>query len=292
MPPPSSSSSSSSTTSPRRHLQHDPNIDINKYMWTTCLWVATTLFLVQSAPMIGASPLDMPAKRISSPVTLSSTSSSFLADDVGQHPQGFSDDILLPNSPDDNAVRLNTGDSDVGGKLRERYLLDTRAEGDASDQGEGGGGGGGGGINGATIGGVVGAILVVAALIVFLYLRSRGHSQRSLTQLPQYPHQHQHQIEPHLVLPPYPSPPKGYAQPIPYPAVHNQTLPRYTGPQFSSAYVSGPGTHEGVAYPAAIHPNSGMRSGGSGYVSRAVVGGGGAKTKKGVKWGGVGVRNY
>ncbi|WVQ96628.1 hypothetical protein IAU59_003733 [Kwoniella sp. CBS 9459] len=268
----------------RQHLSHDLKLD----MCTTCflVWVWTvamaTLPLVQGVPIFGSSSV---------PVSTFSSANS---------------NVQPINNSTSAANREITGTADHNGG----WIFATRAESDVTGDNTGDtGGGGGGGVDGAAVGGVIAGILVVAAILLALYFRSRRRSL-ILTQagvLPQHQHQHQYQYQqqPHILPPPYTSPPKGY---IHQPQQQQpQVLPRYTGPpQISSAYV-GPRTSRnakdanvGVTYPAAVHPHSGVAVGtrgggvGVGYVSRGAGGAtaGGAKKKKGVQWGGVGVTNY
>ncbi|WWC96242.1 hypothetical protein V866_003109 [Kwoniella sp. B9012] len=129
------------------------------------------------------------------------------------------------------------------------------------------GGGGGGGIGIGAIAGIIVAVLAIILIILFIYIHNRRrHSLSTLTSSATYI-----------------SPPPAYTSPptkIYYPSQkHYPTLPKYTGPNTSAAYVPSSG---GVRFPSAIYPG-----GNRGYYTQQTEGG-----ERGVRFGGVGVRGY
>ncbi|WWD05013.1 hypothetical protein V865_003084 [Kwoniella europaea PYCC6329] len=127
--------------------------------------------------------------------------------------------------------------------------------------------GGGGGIGIGAIAGIIIAVLAIILIILFIFIHNRRRNSLStLTSSATYI-----------------SPPPAYTSPptkIYYPSQqHYPTLPKYTGPNTSAAYVPSSG---GVRFPSAIYPGSNR-----GYYTQRTEGG-----ERGVRFGEVGVRGY
>ncbi|OCF72793.1 hypothetical protein I204_06022 [Kwoniella mangroviensis CBS 8886] len=129
--------------------------------------------------------------------------------------------------------------------------------------------GGGGGIGIGAIAGIIIAVLAIILIILFIFIHNRRRNSLSTLTTSTV----------------YGSPPPAYTSPptkIYYPSqTYYPTLPKYTGPNTSAAYVPSSGGG-GVRFPSAIYPG-----GNRGYYTQRTEG-----VERGVRFGGVGVRGY